>query len=115
MASRRAPRRKPESGSIHIETTAGSIQHRHTLWLPFPGVLAFRETVRIPTALNDLPRLGVVCELAEGYENLEYFARGPMKTTGTGNGAPGWDGTGPRSRISMSRISCPRSTGTGRI
>lgn len=60
-----------------IETPAGSIRHRSTLWLPSPGELVFQESVRIPGALDDLPRLGIVFELDRGLENLEYFARGP--------------------------------------
>ena len=60
-----------------METTAGSIRHRSTLWLPSPGELVFQESVRIPRALDDLPRLGIVFELERGFENLEYLARGP--------------------------------------
>jgi len=60
-----------------LETAAGSIRHRSTLWLPSPGEFVFQESVRIPKALDDLPRLGMVFELDGGLENLEYFARGP--------------------------------------
>ena len=60
-----------------VLTAAGTVRHRSTLWLPSPGELVFQERVQIPNALDDLPRLGMVFELEEGFENLEYFARGP--------------------------------------
>ncbi|MEE8397872.1 MAG: beta-galactosidase domain 4-containing protein, partial [Desulfobacterales bacterium] len=61
----------------HIGTKEGRIHHEQTLQILAPGDLLFQESIRIPKALNDLPRLGIVLELLPGFENLEYFARGP--------------------------------------
>lgn len=60
-----------------IETAAGAVRHRSRLWVASPGELVFQEKVQIPKGLSDLPRIGVVFELSEGFENLEYLARGP--------------------------------------
>jgi beta-galactosidase len=59
-----------------LETTSGTIRHRQTLWIPAPGELVFKEYVRIPRSINDLPRIGAVMDLVPGFENLEYFGRG---------------------------------------
>jgi beta-galactosidase len=44
------------------------------------GRVVIDEEVTLPAALDDPPRLGVVTELAAGFEDLAWFGRGPHES-----------------------------------
>ncbi|HEY3162735.1 MAG TPA: beta-galactosidase domain 4-containing protein, partial [Candidatus Limnocylindrales bacterium] len=44
------------------------------------GRIRVEETVEVPNILGDLPRIGTVLELAPGFEDVEWFGRGPHET-----------------------------------
>ena len=44
------------------------------------GVLGLEVEFRVPEALEDLPRLGLVLALPKGFENFTYFGKGPQET-----------------------------------
>ncbi len=53
------------------------ITHRHTYTINPDGSLAGRNTFDIDDTLPDLPRIGVMFQLAPGFEDLAWFGRGP--------------------------------------
>ncbi len=62
-------------------TSAGiEVGHRQRISATAAGLLRVEETVEVPTALADLPRVGTVIELVPGYEAVEWFGRGPHET-----------------------------------
>lgn len=76
--------RQRREGDVSVATsrqirTAGGhpIEHRRKLSLGGDGVLWIEEQVRIPTALDDLPRIGMAFSVAAAYDRVEYFGLGP--------------------------------------
>ncbi len=63
-------------------TTASGIEVAHVqrLACTADGTLRVEETVEIPHALEDLPRIGTILRLAPGHEDVEWFGRGPHET-----------------------------------
>lgn len=61
-----------------LRCKGGAIAHRET-WTFGAGALRVDHEFRVPAALADLPRLGVVWDLAPGFENLAWFGRGPWE------------------------------------
>jgi beta-galactosidase len=55
------------------------IRHAETIVLGADGTLTFDEVVRIPTALDDLPRVGVSFELPSVLSRLQWFGLGPQE------------------------------------
>jgi len=54
------------------------ISHRQRLTVDRAGI-HFEHEIRIPRALDDLPRVGVVWLLSPGHENAEWFGLGPFE------------------------------------
>lgn len=52
------------------------VSHHHTYTLNASGTIDVDNVVRLPTALKDPPRVGVVLSLAEGFTGLEWFGNG---------------------------------------
>jgi beta-galactosidase len=62
-------------------TTAGiEVPHEATYTLLSSGGLSVDETVDLPDALDDIPRVGTVLELRPGHEALRWFGSGPHET-----------------------------------
>ncbi len=62
-------------------TTAAGIEIAHTQRLSAAGGrIRVEESVDVPAAIEDLPRVGTVLELAAGHEAFEWFGRGPHET-----------------------------------
>ena len=59
--------------------SGGRLHHRRAVALLPGGVLAVREDVEVPAALDDLPRVGVELELAAGFDDVEWFGLGPWE------------------------------------
>ena len=54
-----------------------AIEHRVRWWM-LPGAgLVGRHDVRVPAALDDLPRLGLSLVLPPGFDAVEWYGRGP--------------------------------------
>jgi beta-galactosidase len=52
---------------------------RHTYVVSPGGTLRADHVFTVDKAVSDLPRLGVVLRLPEGFEQLRYFGRGPVQ------------------------------------
>ncbi|MEO0586509.1 MAG: beta-galactosidase domain 4-containing protein, partial [Planctomycetota bacterium] len=59
------------------EGATREILHRHTYSLDASGVLTVDNECTIDPGLPDLPRLGLIAQLAPGFERLRWFGRGP--------------------------------------
>lgn len=55
---------------------AQSLQHDTVIWVA-DGVISFEETIRIPEAWADLPKVGVRFEVASEFDQLSWFGLGP--------------------------------------
>jgi beta-galactosidase len=55
------------------------IVHSQTISLKEDGRLAIDNEFDVEEGIEDLPRLGLAFELPASYENVEYFALGPME------------------------------------
>ena len=55
------------------------VQHRHTSYVDDRGGLVCEHTVFVPDALGDLPRIGVVFEVDEGFDVVRWYGRGPLE------------------------------------
>jgi len=83
--SRGARVTKVADGSVRIVAThelrgadpALAITHRQQLTVLPSAELRFDETVTVPPAFTDLPRIGVSLALAPGFEQLEWLGLGP--------------------------------------
>ncbi len=53
------------------------LQHSQRLRARPSGVVEICDTVVVPAAIRDLPRIGMVFSLAAGFEDLTWFGRGP--------------------------------------
>ncbi|NNL66896.1 MAG: hypothetical protein HKP30_11675, partial [Myxococcales bacterium] len=83
LASRSATLRRQDGTALlrldevwHGATPALAISHRQRLVLDGDG-LHFAHEVRVPKALDDLPRVGVQLVLPAGHEDVEWFGLGP--------------------------------------
>jgi beta-galactosidase len=56
-----------------------AIEWREKIAIADDGTLTFAEDVRIPERFADLPRLGIRFDLAPGFEDLEWYGRGPQE------------------------------------
>ncbi len=65
-----------------VYATAAGIEVPHeATYTPLPGgAISVVETVELPDALDDLPRVGTVLELRPGLESLRWFGSGPHET-----------------------------------
>ncbi len=63
-----------------VQVGASVIEHRQVITPLAGGGLHFAETAVVPEGLDDLPRVGTVLELVEGFEALEWFGRGPHES-----------------------------------
>jgi beta-galactosidase len=61
-------------GAPGLDATIG--HDRRMRFLP-DGTVEITEEVLLPEELEDLPRIGVQFELATGFEDLEWYGRGP--------------------------------------
>jgi beta-galactosidase len=55
----------------------GLVQHREVMAVAPDGSITFEEDVRIARELDDLPRVGIEFALTRGFEELEWYGRGP--------------------------------------
>jgi beta-galactosidase len=74
-----------EAGSIVVtseERTAAGIVvgHVQTYRATADGGVLVQETIQIPEELADLARVGIVLETVPGFEQVEWFGRGPVET-----------------------------------
>ncbi len=53
------------------------ITHKHTYTISPAGEMSCRQVFDVDATIPDLPRLGVMMELAPGFEDLTWFGRGP--------------------------------------
>ncbi len=91
QAGRRSPRaparrhradaaRRPSSAASTRPAAGIEVPHEAT-YTPLPGgAISVVETVELPDALDDLPRVGTVLELRPGHETLRWFGSGPHET-----------------------------------
>ncbi len=56
-----------------------AVRHQTRATLRPDGRILFENTFAVDKATPDLPRLGVVLSLKPGFENLEWFGRGPLE------------------------------------
>lgn len=56
-----------------------AIRHAQTLTIQGDGSIHVENVFQVAAALPDLPRLGVLLELPAGFEDLEWFGRGPFE------------------------------------
>ncbi len=63
-------------------TTAAGIEipHVQRIATTTDGRIRVEETVDVPAAIEDLPRVGTVLELTAGHETFEWLGRGPHET-----------------------------------
>ncbi|HKG56869.1 MAG TPA: glycoside hydrolase family 2 TIM barrel-domain containing protein, partial [Candidatus Limnocylindrales bacterium] len=62
------------------ETEGGIVEHEQRLRLVGEGTVSIDETVVIPGGLTDLARVGAVFDVAPGFEDVEWFGRGPVES-----------------------------------
>ncbi len=76
-----------ESGAPAIEVTHAltgrerwdDVRHTHTYTLLDDGTLRIANHVRLAPDFADLPRVGLVLQLAAGVEHLAWYGRGPQE------------------------------------
>ncbi|MEM7576936.1 MAG: glycoside hydrolase family 2 TIM barrel-domain containing protein [Planctomycetota bacterium] len=64
-------------GCTGRDGTAYRVEHRHTYTLAPDGSLWVQNVIDLDEAFTDVPRVGVILTLPEGFEQLEWFGRGP--------------------------------------
>ncbi len=63
-----------------LANPAHRVEHRHDYSTGADGVLKITHDVKIVgRGLKDLPRIGTRIDLAEGFDRLRYFGRGPLE------------------------------------
>ncbi len=62
------------------ECKGGLIEHRHSYTLLADGVILVENVITCARSLPDLPRIGVTLMLKAGFEDLEWFGRGPHES-----------------------------------
>ncbi len=71
--------------AVEVVTTAsgrdrfGDARHVQRLRLGTDGALHVENEVRLGAGMSDLPRIGVVLELTEGFDELEWLGPGPWE------------------------------------
>jgi beta-galactosidase len=76
-------RRDGPTATIVDEVVTGAglrIGHERVVQAGPDGSIRVDETVTIPDAIADLPRVGIVLEVAPGLEQVEWFGTGPHET-----------------------------------
>jgi beta-galactosidase len=79
-------RRTDDGVQVSIEqvvacaAAAEAVVHRHDYEIGADGRIRVRNRFLVDEALADLPRLGVTLSLADDFEALEWFGRGPRET-----------------------------------
>jgi beta-galactosidase len=72
-----------ENGKLLVKQTVKCDEAsviNNQIFSPLPdGAVLVENTFDIPEELNDLPRIGVVMELPESYDQVEYFGLGPYE------------------------------------
>jgi beta-galactosidase len=77
-ASTRVRRSRDGSASVVIRQRAGNgLEHRHAYRVLPWGEIEVENSIRVPAALADLPRVGVTLTLEPGLDRLTWFGRGP--------------------------------------
>jgi beta-galactosidase len=56
------------------------VEHRERITFHPDGAIEFDEDVRVPALFTDLPRIGVVFDLVPGFDDLEWYGRGPHES-----------------------------------
>ena len=86
--SHTSPPRRGSDGSVSVlirdtwlcvdrDGTPRRVTHRHRYHLATDGHVRVDNDCDIDPGLPDLPRVGVLLRLAEGFENLQWFGHGP--------------------------------------
>jgi beta-galactosidase len=78
-----AVRREGDTTAVEDEVMTGAgirVGHRRTVRVAASGSMTIDEEVTIPPELDDLPRVGVVFEVAPGFEQVAWFGTGPHET-----------------------------------
>ncbi len=63
-----------------LQCAAGTLVHRRRLTALEDGTLVVAEEFTLPATLADPPRLGVLAEVAAGFESLRWYGRGPHES-----------------------------------
>lgn len=63
-----------------LEGPAGAARHRTVATVRPGGRIDFAETIEVPKAWADLPRVGVAFDVAPVFEQLRWFGPGPHET-----------------------------------
>jgi beta-galactosidase len=68
--------------TVQSEVRVGTslIAHRQVISPTLDGGLHVAEEAEVPAGLDDLPRLGTVLEIVPGFEDVEWFGRGPHES-----------------------------------
>ncbi|MDR3509390.1 MAG: glycoside hydrolase family 2 TIM barrel-domain containing protein [Caulobacteraceae bacterium] len=72
--------------TVEIHQTAAcaaspqAIRHAHAYRIFPDGRVVVENRFQVDEAVSDLPRLGVTMTLPDGFEDLEWFGRGPLET-----------------------------------
>jgi beta-galactosidase len=80
--SARVEREGPRATIVaELVTAAGHrLDHRRVVSARQGGAIHVEETLVVPAALTDVPRIGTVIELTAGHELLEWYGAGPHET-----------------------------------
>ncbi|MFU8779901.1 MAG: glycoside hydrolase family 2 TIM barrel-domain containing protein [Kiritimatiellia bacterium] len=65
---------------VHGRAVENGFDHAHSYTIDGTGAVWVKNTVTAFGALPSLPRVGVTLQLVSGYENLEWFGRGPHES-----------------------------------
>ncbi|MET7892705.1 glycoside hydrolase family 2 TIM barrel-domain containing protein [Streptomyces mirabilis] len=72
-----------EDGSVTVvaeyATPAGAVRHEQ-VFTRVEGGVRIEETAQLPTALDDVPRVGSVFETVAGLDVLEWYGQGPWES-----------------------------------
>ncbi|HEX4402867.1 MAG TPA: glycoside hydrolase family 2 TIM barrel-domain containing protein [Galbitalea sp.] len=63
--------------SIYRSTGGHVIRHTQAIHAAADGALTFDETVVVPSELNDIARVGIVFDIAPGFEDVAWVGDGP--------------------------------------
>jgi beta-galactosidase len=75
--------RAPDAVTVRATWVTGAgieLPHRQRIARAADGRIRVEETLDVPPALPDLPRVGTAIELVPGFEAVEWFGRGPHET-----------------------------------
>jgi beta-galactosidase len=71
---------RSRDGSVNVvirQRTESGLEHRHAYRVLPWGEIEAENSIRVPAALADLPRVGVTLTLQPGLDRLTWFGRGP--------------------------------------